>query len=103
MADQAQISATQKVTEHQFLVDLPKKVVPLCQDLPTPLSEVAYLQHYQNVLIKISPIKVVHQLLNLQNQKEMPLYKEFISDKFSRARTQFISKFYVENRYVIFK
>ena len=32
--------------------------------------------HYQNVLIKISPKKVVHRLLNLQNQKGMLLYKE---------------------------
>ena len=73
------------------------------QDLPTPLSEVVYLQHYQYVLIKISPIKVVHRFLNLQNQKGMPLYKEFTSEKLSRAQTQCIFKFYMKNRYVIFK
>ena len=38
-----------------------KKLIKTCQnqDLPTLLSKVIYLEHYQNVLIKISPIKVV--------------------------------------------
>ena len=40
---------------------------------------------------------MAHFLLNLQNHKGMPLYKEFISEQLSRAQTQCISKFYMKN------